>query len=62
MDKVFSHAVAHVSEAAHVWRGFWFLEKSQAWRVKALHERNQKNVTAGRGATGNPRFAKECVR
>lgn len=30
--------------------------------MKALHEPNQKNVTAGRGATGNPTLAKSTIR
>lgn len=29
---------------------------------RTLHERNQKNVTARHGATGNPRFAKCTIR
>lgn len=29
---------------------------------RALHQRNQKNVTGGRGATGNPRLAKSTIR
>lgn len=75
MDRVFSYAIANVSEPAHAYENILVPGKkshAHSQRVKDSATRQprlrlcmsvtKKNVIAGRRGMGNPRFAKCTIR